>query len=138
LGSVPLPNTAPVRRDQAVRPISSRGQQNRIRQTPIPSKKGGASDAAGAIVRAGLRADLVSNTDTHAARTRTGTHEVAQDREPTPALAMPRHATSASARSCPGGRCRTVAVLVVVTYKGGNDTTRTVTKEPLVTAGNSW
>jgi hypothetical protein len=36
------------------------------------------------------------------------------------------------------GRCRTGAVLVVVTYKGGNDTSRTVTKEPLVTAGNAW
>jgi hypothetical protein len=30
------------------------------------------------------------------------------------------------------------AVLVVVTYKSGNDTTRTVTKEPLVTPGNTW
>ena len=36
------------------------------------------------------------------------------------------------------GRCRTEAVLVVVTYKRGNDTTRTVTKEPLVTPGNDW
>jgi hypothetical protein len=36
------------------------------------------------------------------------------------------------------GCCRTDAVLVVVTYKGGNGTARTVTKEPLVSPGNTW